>query len=856
MACVVATLTACSPPPAPTEPPVTGVWVGPLPVSATEQRTFAVVLHERGGLKVMGHLLAGTSRRALLGALRSGDNLLLAFDMKDQGIAANIGLSGSVSGDTLTGVAMLGSDSFPVVWTRRSDPLEVRSFVFIASTGPSGGEPAELAVVQDASGALVAGSYTGSDCSFIACGGAVTSFAETPGGALTIGIATDGACPGSATINAVFDMTAAAYEDGTWTHTDSGACGSTTSSGPAYGGRDLGTRSTDAANVLANLGRLADDLEAGATFSAPHPAVSGAYLHFGETALDFLAARNAEVSAHPGAEVDFFNFTAIRTVVPTGHHPLLPSTRGVMFSDMRQDSAGAYRSVDAGAPAQSGLYYLTQEAGAWRLIGNQAGEFDLPFVYTIGAERLIVPTGVGGQPLHLSLGGWGAHFGPQTGHLEGNAKADMFAQFVGSAADLTELANAPTGTPGVCDITLVWSGSGELCGVYGGLSGELIRSRIFTYRAPYDGTVTEIRYEERPRPASAPHTHYFDNVPHWSVRVSFPGGLSIRFGHLGQLTGAVRAGLIAETGIDPDTYSPSSVVGAPDYCAPAEQQCEVEVLGEHVFTISAHDEIARAQTDAAPIPGHPGYYRAQIGPSIPPWSQVEFFISEQLGNRSADACVYQYLPAARRTAMAALMTADMLNPQSLRYAENGFVRPWLYRAEAELCNNNGYLLRDEHDFSSIHAQLGGWYERSGAGVIAEEQFTIARIHHGAGAYSASLYDVLLGTTQPTEYLVGRRRTDGAAYSWTVPGAPAILEHYPSGEVLELTASTFVVKWREIGPSDLTLYQRAAYEMDAATGLKIQWGALAASLAAAPAPTLTPGSPCDGATTLCYNHTRP
>lgn len=802
----------------------------------------------------MGHLLAGTSRRALLGGLRSGDSMLLVFEMQDPALAAGIMLSGTVSGDTLTGTATFGSSSYPVTWTRRTDPLDVRSFVFAPSTS-GGGEPSEVAIVQDASGALVAGNLTGSECGFIACGGAVTSFAEAPTGAITIGIETDGPCPGPATINATFNSTTHFYS-GSWTHTDSGACGSATSGGVLVGGRDLGTRSGDAASVLANLGQLADDLEAAATFSAPHAAISSTYLHFGETAADFLAARNAEVAAHPGASVQFFNFTSIRTVVPAGHLELLPSIRGVTFSDVRQDGGGEYRNVEAATPAQSGLYYLTEDSGAWRLNGNQVGEFDLPFAYTIGAERLIVPTSIAGQPLHLSLGGWGAHFGPLTGHLEGNAKADMFGQYAGSAADLTELANGTGGTPGVCDVNLAWTSSGEICGVWGGLSGELIRARIFAYRAPYDGTVTEIAYEERPRPSSAPQTHYFDNVPMWSVSISFPGGLSIRFVHLGQITGAVRSGLIAATGINPDTYVPSSTPGAPDYCPPSPQRCRVNVLNGATFTISAHDEIARAQTDAAAVPGHPGYYRAQIGPSIPPWSQVEFFMSEELGNRRADVCVYQYLPPAKQTALAALMTADMLNPQSLRYAETGFVQPWKFRAEAELCNNGGYLRRDENDFSSIHAQLGGWYERAGAGVTADEQFTIARIHHGAAAYSATLYDVLLGTSQPTDYLIGRRRLDGAPYTWTVPGMAPITEHYPTGEVLELTASAFVVKWRALGPSHATLYQRAAYDIDTATGLRIQWGALAATLAAAPAPVLAPGAPCNDTTTLCYNHTRP
>jgi hypothetical protein len=538
-------------------------------------------------------------------------------------------------------------------------------------------------------------------------------------------------------------------------------------------------------------------------------------------------------------------------------HPLLPATPIVLFGDIRRDSGGEYRSAAPDAAGEGRLRYIRQETGSWRLVGNQASEFDLPFAYSIGAERLLAPTGPGGETLSVSLGGWGAHFSPQTGHLEGNGKVDFMAQYVGSASELTELVNGTGGSPGVCDANLVWSGSGEVCGVFGGASGELIRARMLRYRAPYDGRVTRILYEERPRPASAPTTHYFDNVPHWSVSVEFEGGLSIEFGHLGQLIGAVRSGLIATRGIDPDTYSPPT-----SECPLSPARCHVDVLDGASFPISRHDEIAIAQTDAAPIPGHPGYYRGQIGPSIPPWSQVEFFMSERVGVRSAEVCVYLYLPEARRMAMAAAMTRDMLNPGSLRYAENDFVRPWKYRAEAELCNNDGYFYRNESDFSSIHSQLGGWYERPSPGVTANEQFTIARIHQGAGAYSPSLYTTLLGGSEPTEFLVGRQRTDRAAFAWPIVGGGAVNEWYPTGEVLQLTESSFVVKWREIGftrpgitATRGELYQRAAYALDE-EGLRIKWGPIAPSLGAAPTPTLTPGEACDDVVVLCYGHTRP
>lgn len=840
----------CARRPPPTEPPFTGVWVGPLPVSATEQRTFAVQLHERAELRLIGHLLGGTSRRTLVGAIRLSDSLIMGFEMKDQALASTILVSGTVSGDTLTGTATFNSETYPVVWTRRADPLEVRNFIFAE---PSGADAiSELSIVQDGAGALLSGNFTADTCGVIACGGAVTSFTEAADGALTISLASDGACPGAGSISATFNA-ANRFYNGTWSHTNSGGCGGATTSGTLIGARDMGTRTTHIASVFSALGQLANDLESGATFALPYAPISDSYLHFGETAAAFIAARNAEVAVHPDATIEFSRVTTVRTVVPAGHNPLLPSMPVIMFADRRSNASGAYRDVDADTPGQRALSYIAEDAGAWRLVGNQVGEFDLPFAYSIGAERLLVPSGAPSEVLHLSLGGWGAHFSPQTGHLEGNAKTDMMAQYVGSAAALTELANGPTGTAGVCDVNLVITHAGEVCGVWGGLAGEAIRARMFTYRAPYAGTVTAIVYEERPRSASAPETHYFDNPPHWSVHVDFPGGLTIRFVHVGRITGAVRAGLIAATGIDPDTYTPSSTLGAPDFCPPSPGRCEVNVLGEAPFAISALAEIGKAQTDAAPIPGHPGYYRGQIGPSVPPWSQVEFFMHEQLTGQGADVCVYQYLPAPRQTALASVMTADMLNPGSLRYGDNEFVRPWRYRAEAELCNNDGYLRRSESDFSSIHAQLGGWFERASPGATPNEQFSIARIHQGAGAYSPTLYDVLAGTSQPTEYLIARRRTDNAAYVWSAPGTGALNVWYPASEVLELTSSSFTVKWREI--SGATLYQRAAYALDG-DGLKIKWGAFSTTLAGAATPTLAAGEACNDATVLCYAHARP
>jgi len=799
----------------------------------------------------MGYVLGGTSRRVISSGVRSGDDAVLVFEMKDRGLARTITLRGRISGDTLVGSASVGSDTYPVTWARRrTGPLLERSFVFL-DPGDSD-KLTEFAIVQDESGTLVAGGFTGENCAFITCSGGVNAVSEAPGGDLTIVLEGDGACRGDGTLNATFDASSKQYT-GAWTYTNAAGCGSVMSAGALIGARAMGTRSDHVASVLGNLGQLADDLEAGATFGAPYAPLSDAYLHFGETAAAFLAARNIEVAAHPSPSVDFSSFATMRTLAPVGLHSILPSTPMVTFSDTRSDPTGTYRSAAAGTPGQSGLYYIAQDSGAWRLSGNQIGEFDLPFAYTIGTDGLLVPTS--GADLHLSLGGWGAHFSPLTGHTIGDTKANLMAHFVNSAADLIELSNGTGGTPGACDIALASLDVGEVCGVYGGLAGELIRSRIFSYRAPYAGTVTEILYEERPR--AALEQRYFDNVPHWSVRIAFEGGLTISFVHLGQLTGAVKDGLFDSKLIDSDTYAPSSDAGDSDYCPPSPRRCRVDVLGGETFSIAANDPIGKAQTDAALITGYPafrGYYRAQLGPSIAPWSQVEFSVDDVTVVPTAVVCAYQYLPAAKQAALAAAMTADMLNPQSLRYTYPSAI-PWKFRAEAELCNNGGYMLRNETDFSSIHSQLGGWYERPAPGVTANEIFAIAGIHQRAGAYQQALYQDIAGTTRPTEYLVTRQRTDRAAFVWRSAGGDDVTEHYPAGELLEFTPSSFAVIWRELGDRKEKLFQRAVYVIDA-SGLKIQWGDFATTLAAAPLPMLTPEAPCNDTTTLCYNHTHP
>lgn len=862
-AILCALLAACESLPAPTEPPFTGTWRGQLPAGGA-MIPVTLQLHERAGGRQFAYALGGGG---VVGAMSGGrfvDGMVVVFTINDASGPQQVVLSGAVAGDVMTGEAFIGSSSSPAIWGRDTGVFEERQFVF-ADAGDGAGM--EFDVVTDAAGAFSSGAFSAFEgCGSFGCRGLVTSFAEDAGGNVVIGLRTLDACPATGSLSATFDPGSRFYS-GSWMLTDDAICGGATRSGALIGGRGMMTDTADAAAVLALFGGLADDVETadrgGSALPASYAAISSAYRHFGEDRAGLVARFNDDIGAYEGLRIEFDSFSKLKTQAQPDANPLLESGLGVRFRDLRYGSAtpGApralYRETPADTPTEAHLRFLANEAGRWRFIGNQVGEFDLPFAYAIGAEHLLAPSRPGATPLYVHLGGWGAHFPPLTGHLEGNGKADLFGSYARSPADLAELQNSPLGTAGVCDIQLAYRDDREVCGFWGGPAGDIIRDRIFRYTAPYDGTVRQVTLEQRPRPAGASEPGYFDNVPHWSVRIEFDGGIVIDFVHLGRLTGAVRSGLLA-TGIDPDLYVPSSAPGDADYCPPWPGRCNVELLAEgDAFPIAAGDEIAEAQTDASPVPGHPGYFRARIGPSISPWAQIEFFVTVENGaEQSAATCAYALLPRAKRQAMAAVLTADMLNPASLRYEENDFKRPWKYRAEAALCNGGDYFYRDASDFSSLHGQLGGWYERAEPGTTPDEQFSIIPIQKGAAAYDPSLYDVKRGTTEPVDYLVGRDRA-GGPYRWTIPGLGVRDVWYPAGEVLDLTHAEMTIKWRELtGPPGISLYQRAAFELDPASGLKVKWGPLSPSLAGAIAPVLAPGEACNDTTVLCYNRTRP
>jgi hypothetical protein len=770
---------------------VTGTWTGTLPVDGID-RPAVIQLHQRGDGSVMGYLLGGTSARTVHGGSSAAGRLTLAIERAEPGRTVTVAVDARLRGDRLRGTAAEGGTARSISWTRgTADVCERRLLV-----APGGGEAfVEVAVATDcAGGRLLAGSYEAAGlCGPIGCGGAVTAFSET-GGTLSMTFTGGGSCPVSAGMTATFDPAAKAYRGGFSGRNCQGPV-----SGPLFAARWTRTRATHAAAAFAVLGRVADDLEAGVAFGASYAPVSPSYLHFGRKASDLLADLRSETALYTGIQVTFDRFRGFDTVPDPGTFPDLVKPPGVDFHDARTGTprgggpAVTYRDTVTGA-AHSELKHLRAEAGVWRIAGNQSAPFDLPFAfYEASGEFLAVPpSAAGGGLVYASVGPWGAHFSPLTGHAYGDPKSNLVGFFSKSQAEMREILGDGVGNEdGLCQ-------AGEACAYP--TTAESIRDRTPVYAAPLPGRITEVAYE-------GPAPDYFDGAQRWSVRLRLDVGLEIRFDHLARIAPALRGLILDRTGIDTDSYA------GPDG----------DVLGGAALPVSAGMELARPQVFAREVPGNPGLFQGGGSFGDRPWAQMEIFVGED----GADLCVYDLLPAARRGAIQATVDAEMRNPASQRYGAYQGLR-WTWAAEGLLCPAAPPAGR-------LFAGRGAWFE------AVDELFAIVPVARSA-SYDPGLY------SPGVQALVLRRRSGGAPFSWRLADGTAVSPFYPNAEVLARTPTSLFLLWRDAGP--VPLYQRAALAFSGST-LKIAWGPLAATPAGATAPALDPAAPCDHAAVFCY-----
>lgn len=227
--------------------------------------------------------------------------------------------------------------------------------------------------------------------------------------------------------------------------------------------------------------------------------------------------------------------------------------------------------------------------------------------------------------------------------------------------------------------------------------------------------------------------------------------------------------------------------------------------------------------------GFPDYFVGAGSYQDRPWAQMEFMFYN--GRDDGESCFYDYLPFSLETTLQDAMTRDMLDPDSQRYRCPTCSR-WRWRAEGRLCMAPSILPRD---FSDLYTNLGGWFEKDDGPIVSNEIVAFAPIAKDVRTYTPSFYP------RGVDMLILRQ----PAYH----GCSVCL---PVGEIIERTANSLLIRWRE-GGMLVPAYQRAAYLLDSG-GLKIWWGNFAATAEGALLPALSADTPCDGVAVVCYDHT--
>ena len=786
-----------------------GIWVGALNLGGSP-RSLVLALDERSDGRLIGYLLGGTGQRTMVSGRRTERDVVLEIEMNTLAGTRLMTIAGALNGRAIRGTVSDGTLAGRVELRTLGDRVHERRFL-IGIPG-SGGEPellGELAVALSDSGELVGGGWVASaSCDLWGCDGDVTAFRES-GSTLRFGFRSDDPCSVRSSATLTFDPDTKFYSG---TYTLNTCAGPVTAT--LFAGRTTRTQSDHVSQILQALGRLADDHETGTPLSAPHPSFSPGYLERGNDLADLLARYNAENAGYSGIEAHFNRVSLITTVPEPDALPFDLVPFGAVFDEQRRGiPAGETSPVTyVDSMARTGRQWLrlwADEGSGWIVRGSQTRALDFPFAYTVGPKGLDVPFGTSTEPgsIHVSVGPFGAHFQPLTGHGYGDGKGNLVGFFSASDAELVTLPTLPLPTRAY----------------YGGTGGALLLDRRPAYVAPEAGSVLTIECV-----AAAPGL-YLGDESQWVVRLMFPTGEGLQLGHLGKI-GPGLATKLQALGID-TASCPSPGTG--------------NLLGGATIAVDRDEALAYPQVVARQVAGSPDYFVG--GGSFPdrPWVQMEFMFYN--GRDDGEGCFYDYLPFELRTTLQDAMIMDMLDPVSQRYRCPSCPR-WKWQAEGRLCMAPSSTPRD---FSDLYTNLGGWFEKDSGPILSNEIVAFAPIARDVRTYTRSFYP-------PGVSMLILRQPDGhGCFSWDLPSASGTGTELrrvcsATGEILERSANALLIRWRE-GGLLAPAYQRAAYVLDSG-GLKISWGSFSATAAGAFLPALSADTPCDGVTVVCYDHT--
>jgi hypothetical protein len=789
-------------------PEATGVWYGEIDIAGIAQ-PFAIAMHERSEGRLIGYVLGGNTSLTMAAGQRSRNRIMLELEFVDATDVETVRIVGQLRDDEVSGTARLDRRVSPLRLLRLSaeDIAERR---FIMATVDADGEPVSLtnAGLLLSDGGSPGGFYsTPDECGPFGCAGRVSRYEESVDSSgnpvVDLDLESGDPCPGSGSVHLVFDPSLRLYT-GAYAFNDCGG----SRAGPLLGSGLSRTQGDHVLAVLATYAGLADDLEQGVTFTSAYPRFATDYLHTSQLLTQRLDELNAQVAMYNTIEVRLSHFRDLSSIFDPFVFPDVDYGFDIDFRDWRQGQSGDEVTIYRDTTTRVGddeLAFLRQQGTDWVIAGNQI-RHDLPLAaYTPGVDKVIVPTA--GGDVFISIGPWGAHGPPHTGHIEGNSKADWFAEYADRWELMTELEGDGNG---LCT-------SGEVCGIP---ESDLL-DRAASYAAPAD--VFKI-IDVRLRRLDAPGV-YYGGDEHWTVRALL-GYTTYDFVHVREVAPDLRDAMVLAGYADPwSVHDPSDnlITGAP-------------------IVLNRGQTVAWPQIVASPVPGHPGYYSGGGGLGQTPVQQMEWFNHNDRASR--EESFYELLPADLRAQLERILVFEGINPSSFRY-NSPFLAGLEFLTYAEMALSN-QPFADRSDYSNMFAGLGGWWEDDGgcsSAAECDELFSIFPISRDTVFYDPSLYD-----SADVRYLV--------IHAFLGDPAPVLMGEVVQPFEPDPVSGNMVFRWRNSSGTFLG-YQGVGYRLDPVGEMfRIRWGAEVATIDLAlsvlpPVPTDT--DPCNGETLTCHVH---
>lgn len=280
--------------------PIDGMWDVVL-----GGNVHMIALVERADGRLLGYMPSSPGSW-VVGGQHLGSSVTISFDARDPMLPSDPAtLTGLRRGSHITGTLTDGTGSTAVTL----DEVHARRTVTHWLMGPStSGNVLNRAIrVENPAGRFVAGGFVGlTDCSFLACGGRITSW-TVAGTAHAIRTDSGGPCPSTSALAGTWDV-ATLFLNGTYTTTAS--CLPVPPGGTFFGGKEGLTNTGDILDVLSLLRDLADGIEAESP--AAVNAFASTYLHDGKTRADWQAELAAMFAAYDRLRV---TIDAVRQIV-------------------------------------------------------------------------------------------------------------------------------------------------------------------------------------------------------------------------------------------------------------------------------------------------------------------------------------------------------------------------------------------------------------------------------------------------------------------------------------------------------------------------------------------------------------